>query len=362
MIVKDESKIIGELLKSISKYIDYYIISDTGSTDNTKQIIKDYFDELNIDGEIHDDIWVNFGYNRSKALEHCKGKCEYCWVMDADDIIVGDMTLPLEMNDDSYYLNIGKDFTWKRKQILKVDKNWKYVGVLHEYVMSDIAVTEETIEGDYYIDARTIGNRSCDPDKYKKDADILLKALEEEPNNYRYMFYLAQSYADCNEYEKSNEYYLKRFNFGGWGEELYYSLYKIGVNNIKLNKSKEVIVESLVRAFKYRPSRIEPLYQLVNYLYYNEQNKDTKEAAKYAKLGLMLNTTLTKDLLFVSKHIYEYKFLDLAYLALYYNNDFDDAYKCINILLKRKKFPIDHLSRLEKNRDFCIPKIIDKYI
>ena len=43
MIVKDEEHIIRDCLSSIAPYIDRYDISDTGSTDRTKEIIKELF-------------------------------------------------------------------------------------------------------------------------------------------------------------------------------------------------------------------------------------------------------------------------------------------------------------------------------
>ena len=45
MIVKDESHIIEETLTNIMEQmeLDYWVISDTGSTDNTKQIINEFF-------------------------------------------------------------------------------------------------------------------------------------------------------------------------------------------------------------------------------------------------------------------------------------------------------------------------------
>ena len=48
MIVKDESHIILDCLKSVASSIDRYDITDTGSTDGTQQIIKDFFDEKGI--------------------------------------------------------------------------------------------------------------------------------------------------------------------------------------------------------------------------------------------------------------------------------------------------------------------------
>ena len=45
MIVKNEAHIILTTLNNLLQYIDfaYWVISDTGSTDNTQEIIKDYF-------------------------------------------------------------------------------------------------------------------------------------------------------------------------------------------------------------------------------------------------------------------------------------------------------------------------------
>ena len=46
MIVKDETHIIESCLKSMSQYIDYWVICDTGSTDGTQDMIKNFFEEM----------------------------------------------------------------------------------------------------------------------------------------------------------------------------------------------------------------------------------------------------------------------------------------------------------------------------
>ena len=50
MIVKNESHIIIDTLKNLCSYIDfsYWVISDTGSTDNTKELIIEFFNDLQI--------------------------------------------------------------------------------------------------------------------------------------------------------------------------------------------------------------------------------------------------------------------------------------------------------------------------
>jgi glycosyltransferase involved in cell wall biosynthesis len=83
MIVKNESVIIKRLLDSVINIIDTYCICDTGSTDNTIEIISQYFTEKNIKGKIVQEPFKNFEYNRNFALEACKGLSDYILLLDA---------------------------------------------------------------------------------------------------------------------------------------------------------------------------------------------------------------------------------------------------------------------------------------
>ena len=228
MIVKNESHIIHECLNSIYKYIDYWVISDTGSTDETQDIIKNFFAEKGIPGELHQDECKNFGHNRTLALRHCDEKAEYAWMIDADDYVDGTFKFPEKMDADGYVIRMGRpEFSWWRTQIFRVDCKWRYEGVLHEYPACEKETQNlQKIEGNYYVNARTLGARNVGisaTDKYKKDAEVLEKALIDEPNNTRYQFYLAQSYFDSQQWENAENAYMKRAQMGGWQEEVYYS-------------------------------------------------------------------------------------------------------------------------------------------
>jgi glycosyltransferase involved in cell wall biosynthesis len=95
MIVKNESHIIASTLQNILDHmqIDYWVISDTGSTDNTIELITAFFHEKNIPGEIFIDEWKDFGHNRTKMLEHAFNKTDYVFIFDADDLICGNVML-----------------------------------------------------------------------------------------------------------------------------------------------------------------------------------------------------------------------------------------------------------------------------
>jgi glycosyltransferase involved in cell wall biosynthesis len=115
MIVKNESHIIYNTLKNICEKIPitYWVISDTGSKDNTKKIIKSFFKEKKIPGKMINHKWKDFAYNRTKVLARAYNKTDYLFVFDADDSIVGDIILP-PLTHDKYMMTFGNDVLYER--------------------------------------------------------------------------------------------------------------------------------------------------------------------------------------------------------------------------------------------------------
>ncbi|MCA3798466.1 MAG: glycosyltransferase, partial [Burkholderia sp.] len=68
MIVKNEAAVIVRCLDSVRPMIDYVLIEDTGSTDGTQDIIRQWLDSNGLTGEVIDEPWRDFAYNRSHAL------------------------------------------------------------------------------------------------------------------------------------------------------------------------------------------------------------------------------------------------------------------------------------------------------
>lgn len=281
MIVKNEGHIIKDTLtKLLNKIplIDYWVISDTGSTDKTKEIIIEFFKERNIQGELYIDIWNDFGHNRTLALEHAFGKSQYLLVFDADDEICGNFVLP-ELKLDSYQLQFGdvNGTSYIRTQLVNNKKKWIYIGVLHEI----ITCTEHTngvdiIKGNYYTISGKSGARSHDPNKYQKDALILEKAyyecIKSNDDLYnRYGFYCANSYYDCGKWEDAIKWYKITLGNKNWDQEKYVSCLRI-YNCYNALNEKETGFFYLVKSFSYDKERVECLYELVTYYCCNEMN------------------------------------------------------------------------------------------
>ncbi len=281
MIVKNESHIIKDTLtKLLNKVpsIDYWVISDTGSTDNTKEIILDFFKERKIKGELIDDEWKDFGHNRTKALENAFGKSKYLIIFDADDEICGNFVLP-ELILDSYHLQFGdvNGASYTRVQIVNNNKRWKYVGVLHEVITSLETVNgSDIIRGNYYTLSGKTGARSRDPNKYLNDALILEKAYNEAFQNKddlytRYGFYCANSYYDSGKWEDAIKWYKVTLNNKNWAQEKYVSCLRL-YNCYNALNQKELGMFYLVNSFTYDKERAECLYELVTYYAANGLN------------------------------------------------------------------------------------------
>lgn len=372
MIVKDEEHIIKECLESMAPFIDRYDITDTGSTDKTKEIIKEFFEEKGIPGEVYDHKWDGFGKSRTQSLRNAeKGGADYGWVIDADDMMKGEFTFPEDVDLDAYSLRIKRgDFTWWRNQIFKLDGNWVYTGVLHEYAENPAKQDAGTLkqgrlqsEG-YHVEARTMGARNVgiEPvDKYKKDAELFLKCLTDEndpnyePNNTRYHFYLAQSYFDSKQWEPAMEWYMKRAELGGWEEEVFYSLFRIAICSSLREDPWEKTMQYFLSAWNYRPVRAEPLYQIAR-IY--RLSGHPRLGHLFAKQALSIPFP-QQDILFLANEVWEWQILDEIASTAFYVGEFQEGYDACMTLLKENKFPETERGRIMQNLEQYQMKIAE---
>jgi len=352
MIVKNESHVILECLNSVHKLIDYWVIVDTGSTDGTQDIIRKFFEEKGIPGELHEREWKGFGKSRTEAIQLAKGKADYAYMIDADDYIQGEFKIPAGTEIDSFALRLGREeFSWWRNQIFNLREDWEYVGILHEYprCVSKSQPLMAKLEGNYRVVARTIGGRNVGItaiEKYSKDAEILETALIDEPDNTRYQFYLGQSYFDSQQFDKAIVAYEKRITMGGWPEEIFYSMYRIAVAKSMLQHSPHEIIHAFLVAYQYRPIRAEPLYHVSQI--YRTVLQMPAVAYAFAKAALDIPFPVG-DILFVPDAIYKFAILDEVCATAAYAGQAMVGYNAGKRLVAEGKIPASELPRLHNN-------------
>jgi tetratricopeptide (TPR) repeat protein len=323
MIVKNESKIITRLLESVFPLIDTYCICDTGSTDNTVEIIETFFRNRSIQGKIVREPFRDFGYNRSFALKQCEGlpNADFVLLLDADMILRITQKIPLKeikkllLEGDAFFLFQGTEsFYYKNVRIVRNNRDVKYWGVTHEYVKSPEGFVYQVISREdlFIID---IGDGGSKVDKFARDIVLLKKGLEELPENDRYLFYLANSYKDTQQYDLAIETYKRRIAVGGWHEEIWYSNYNIG--NCYKNQNKwEQAIYYYLEAFQHYPKRIENLYEIVHY--YRENTKYHLAYQFYVMAVNSRNKIENYDFLFLKKDVYDYK-IDYEFTVIGYH-------------------------------------------
>lgn len=261
MIVKNESKIIERMLKSVIDIIDYFVIIDTGSEDNTLEIIYNFFKNYHhVKGVLIKNIFIDFSTNRNRALKYCQGLGDYILLLDADHLL----EFKLDKNtlkEDAYSLVQENDnYSCQNIRLIKNDNSFIYKGYTHEVLRP---VKERNL---FFLDKDLVkvidvGDGGCKREKISRDIKLLKKEIKENPEDPRAYFYLANTYFSIKEYSLATNLYQKRIDLKGWSEEVYFCFLRLGIINLVLKDFKRAIYY-LLEAYENSPKRCENLFYL----------------------------------------------------------------------------------------------------
>jgi len=360
MIVKNESKIIARLLDSVCSIIDTYCICDTGSTDNTVELITAYFESKNICGKIVFEPFKDFAHNRNVSLNHCIGMSDYILFLDADMMlqIRGFNKESLWSADSFSILQGNEDFHYHNMRIVRNNGLYSYFGVTHEYINTPPNNFNINVPKDVLF-INDVGDGGSKGNKFDRDVALLTKGIEENPNNERYHFYLANSYYDSGkDNEMAIEWYKKRIKLGGWVQEVWYSFYRIGLIYKRMDKMGDAIF-NWIAAYDCFPDRIENLYEIIQYYRVIGQCKSALVFYKLAKSILDKNLNWS-EYLFLQNDVYTYRLeFEYSIIAAYTGiNNINDRvvtimnnatdHNAVNNLLSNMKFYKDVLVPVKK--------------
>ena len=319
MIVKNESKIIERLLSSVIGIIDTYCICDTGSTDNTIELINNFFIERKMEGKVITEPFKNFEYNRNFALKECEGMSDYVLFLDADMIFeIRNFDKNILSSYDSFHILQGNEsFFFNNMRIVRNNGLFKYVGVTHEYISTPNNNLVYYFKKDELF-ISDIGDGGSKHDKFIRDINLLEEAIRIKPDCDRSHFYLANSYHDSRQFGKAIPIYERRIKLGGWNQEVWYSYYRIGLCYKNLKQMEKAIC-SWLEGYSYLSNRVENLYEIVKYYRETSKHNLSHNFYKMAKDVIARNEDRT-GFLFLHNDVYTYK-IDYEYtiIASYLN-------------------------------------------
>ena len=358
MIVRNEAEVIRRCLASVLPLIDCWLIVDTGSTDGTQAIIRDYLQDL--PGELVERPWVDFGHNRSEAIALAGNAADYLFIIDADEVLEEADLLKERLKNrlaeqiDAYSLDVQHGASvYSRTCLISTRLEWRFIGVLHEYLDAGRQTTTMHLSGPRIVPHQDggRGRGRTTVEKYADDAKILEKALASEPGNSRYAFYLAQSYRDSGQKEKALSAYLGRAEMGGWEEEIWASLFESARLTEALAYPSASIVQAYLAAFSYRPSRAEPLVALARF------HRSRREfALAYLFSAQAITIQRPDDKLFIDTSVYDWRALDEFAVASYWTGDYETSLAACNRLRRSNLLPASERDRVMKNLSFALAK------
>ncbi len=216
MIVKNEEKNLPECLRAVREAVDEIIIVDTGSTDNTVNIAKQFGAKI-----YHFEWCDDFSAARNESLRHATS--DYIVYLDADDRLEREDVEKLISykkifspdKNEVYYFKLVNVYANGRKEScyqLRIFPNLKelrFKGRVHEQIGP--AVKNLGLENKFTdICLYHIGYKdpSVNRLKVERNLKLLLKDLEEEPNFYIY-YYLGQSYLYLGNLQRAKEEFSK---------------------------------------------------------------------------------------------------------------------------------------------------------
>ena len=369
MIVKNESQAIRRCLESVRSIVDHWAIVDTGSTDGTQDIIRDYLADL--PGELKETPWVDFAHNRNEALDLARPHCDYTFFIDADDVLElpPKFAMPI-LSASSYYVEIRqKELRYWRPHLLRSDLPWQFEGVLHEFLTCGVDKNKQKIFAEnlhprrlakavIHMTESGARRQVAAQERYARDAALLEKALETETDPFliaRYTFYLGQSHRDAGNRPAALAAYRARASLGFWEQEVFISLYEVAVLKEKLGYEPEEVIEAYRRAHAVDRRRAEALHGAARFCRVQGRFQEGYDFAKPA-----LKMTAPETGLNVRQWIYDYGVLDEYAVCAYWIGRYEDCLKACRRILAGNAIPASERPRVQANIDHALGKLRER--
>ena len=280
IMVKNGGPHFEQMLLNNIEHFDRWTILDTGSEDETIEIINRVLVGKK-KGELFQEPFINFRDSRNRCLELAGTECKFLTMLDDTYIINGNLRQFLrEVRGDQYSTSFSlyiqsNDVKYSTNRIIKSDSGLRYKFKIHEVITDDnninviipdeiITITDCRFD---YMEKRTM-------DRKELDLKLLYEEVEDDPMNARTYYYLAQTYSLLSDYEKAFFYFQKRCEFlnSGFHQEYVDALFESArIANFKLNKPWEECEKMYNKCFHADESRPDALY-FIGIHYYLENN------------------------------------------------------------------------------------------
>lgn len=341
MIVKNEEKNIRRCLESAMELVDEIVIVDTGSADNTINIIKQYKHV-----KLHYFNWSDdFSVARNYSIEKTSG--DYILVLDADEYIItgtrNDLELIMLQNSIGRIL-INSEFkkdnqTFQSSEYVSrfFPRKVRYVGAIHEQLDSDIPKVNInlTLKHSGYFETN----------KSQRNIPLLLKEVNKNPTDSYYLFQLGKELRINKQFEKAFPFLKKSYTFTH-KDSAYYGQLVVEL----INSGKECGKEEILHVINQNEDILRNVsdFHFAQGLFYLDYClKFPDQAKKYIRnIERSFLTCLELD----RKSLVEYVNGTSSYLAMYNLGLYYEVTGCIKQAINYYNLSSHHGYSVAKNR------------
>jgi glycosyltransferase involved in cell wall biosynthesis len=352
MIVKNEANILRRTLDSVKPIVDRFFIADTGSTDNTKEIIKEY-------GELIELPFINFVSTKNEVLK--MADTDYILWMDADEIVYQGLEFLREHADsgsecvsckitegpsEDYYSIIVNQYD--RNRMWKNNGKVKFEGPgVHEVACGPVnVITDLRI----LVRHEHVGKREeqLSGERFNQYETILLDFIDKNPEDSRAWFYLARTYKDLGRPLDAIQTYLKYISIPNnmYTDEIWQAYYDLALCYLNVQEIDKALV-SCYKAIS-TDSRRSEAYNIIAVININLQHYDVAVENYRTAIKSVPYTTL-----FLNPLEYNVVPLDGLVLAHFKNKEFDLAEQACTTLINTNR-SLD--TRVQNNMWWCRAK------
>ncbi len=362
MIVKDDAEVIEKCLNSVKDIVDCVSICDVGSIDGTPKMIEQFMEKSGIPCKIYRHKWLEAGHNRTLSAQAARKTIRECGFSFTNTyllILDPDMALNISpgftkqsLDADSYQIlekSSALSYYKYNVHLLRALIPWKSIGVAHEYWSYDGVNRCEKLRT---LTVHSQRELSYSIAKLEKDVALLTEALKADPQNARYMFYLAQTYKALAHYDSAIHWYFARVHAGGDPDEVWFSKFMIGECFENTARWDQALFWYL-DAYQYNPKRTDPLLKIANFYRLRGQNY---LAYLFAKQGASVPYPAEQNI-YNNPPLMPHQFDEELSIASYYTNFRQEGYEASDNIILRKNVPWFNKGQAYKNILFYTPNL-----
>jgi glycosyltransferase involved in cell wall biosynthesis len=326
MIVKNEASGIARTLYSARPHIDRWLVVDTGSTDGTQDLVRSLL--ADVPGALHEHPFVDYATTRNLAMDLAGRDSTYLLWLDAEDELLNGEVLREALESaaarpggpDAYYIRKKLAVDFDAVCVVRAAANWRYRGVVHEVLMGPNGeICNDRLAGPIIRHDRAPVSEERSRARWTRDAELLARAIAQDPGDTRATFYLAQTLNWLGRSEEAIALYERRIALGGWVEEVYYSKLMIAQLCERLGRPWPEAQQRYLDAFAAAPHRAEPLCAIADH---HIRSQAFTVAYLFARRAYELPYP-EQDRLFVDDAAYAWRAADLMATSAYYAGDFE---------------------------------------